>query len=296
MSTSPLLPALRWLGRQHWIPHGRDWMIRRFAHPDREADAPFEADFFGLRYPGNLGNFIDWSVYFYGAFAFEELFLLRDIAEHRRGSGKPVTFYDIGANIGHHTLFMSLHADRIVAFEPFEAVRRKFEAKMAANGVANVTLYPFALGAEDGSFPFYPPSGSNEGTGSLVASSGVPPIEVPVRRGDGVVRDEALPLPDIVKIDVEGAEVDVFAGLRETLAAARPFVLMELLDDTRRRVGDADGLRALLYPDAEMFTLDRRKYRFDYRLRPFDFDRSFEVLVAPRGAVAAMPALAERLS
>lgn len=293
--TSALHSILRFIGRQHWIPFGRERILRLFCHPDRQRSYPFETDFFGFRYPGDLSNFIDWTVYFYGASSHDELFIIRDLAAALRKEGRPVVVYDIGANIGHHTLFAAGCADRVVAFEPFEAVRRKLDRKIAVNALGNVTVYPVALGAENGSFPFYPPVGSNEGTGSLLPVAGVEPILVPVRRGDEIVREDALPLPTILKIDVEGAEADAFAGLRETLRAARPFVLMELLGATRERLADETALRALLYPDADLFTLAPRRGAHDYVLKPFDFDSAFEIFVAPSGAVDGIPALSARL-
>lgn len=293
--TTLALSALRLFGHQHWIPFGRDRVLRLFCPPERQKSFPFEIDFFGHRYPGDLSNFIDWTVFFYGAYSHDELFLLRDLAGALREQGRPVVVYDIGANIGHHTLFASGYADRVVAFEPFEPVRRKLENKIAVNALANVSVYPVALGAENGSFPFYPPSGANEGTGSLLPAAEIAPILVPVRRGDEIVREDALPLPTIVKIDVEGAEADAFTGLRDTLLAARPFILMELLGATRERVADEAGLRALLYPDAELFNLAPRRGAWDYVIRPFDFDSAFELFVAPREAAARIPSLAARM-
>ncbi len=292
---SPLLAILRWIGRQHWIPFGRDRILRLFCHPDRQRSHPFEIDFFGYRYPGDLANLIDWSVFFYGAYSYEELFVMRDIADGLRAQGRPVVVYDIGANIGHHTLFISRRSDRVISFEPFEAVRRKLEEKVVANRLTNVEVYPVALGAENGSFPFYPPTGANSGTGSLLPLSDAAPIEVPVRRGDDLVREDGLPAPTLVKIDVEGSEPAALAGLRDTLTAARPFVLMELFGPTRDRVIDEAGLRALLYPGAELFEIRATRGRRDYRLRRFDFGRTFEFLVAPPGAVQAIAALAARL-
>lgn len=299
-----LYPALRFVGHQHWIPRGRDRFIRLFAHPGRNLDFPFEVDFFGARYAGNLANFIDWTVYFYGALAHNELFLMRDLATHLRQGGQQAIGYDIGANVGQHTLYMSLNLDRVVAFEPFEAVRSKITEKLEANARTNVMVLPFALGDENGSFEFYPPEGENQGTGTMVetarsadaAGARSDAIHVETRRVDDLVRAGDVPVPGIVKIDVEGYEPRVLAGFRETLDQARPFILMEMLDDTRREVGDEAGLRALLYDDIDIFEVANPRGRFDYALKPFDFEGSFEILIAPRGAVADIPALRARMA
>jgi FkbM family methyltransferase len=293
-----LYPFLRFVGHQHWIPGGRDRFIRLFAHPAEMPDRPFEVDFFGARYRGNLNNFIDWTVYFYGALAHNELFLLRDIAAHLRSRGKEAVGYDIGANLGHHTLYMSLYFDRVCAFEPFADVRRRIDEKIALNGRTNVTVLPVALGDEDGSFLYYPPEDENPGTGTMAPLDGrdaASAITVETRRADAMIASGELPVPNVVKIDVEGYEPRVLRGFRETLVRERPFVLMELLADTRSRLGGEEALRALLYDDAEIYEVANPRGKFDYALEPFRYDRAFEILVAPQGAIAEMPALARRI-
>ncbi|WP_433967598.1 FkbM family methyltransferase [Tunturiibacter gelidiferens] len=93
-----------------------------------------------------MANFIDWSVFYYGAFQLHEVRLLGAIADALRATGKPVNFFDVGANIGHHTLFMSSHADHIFSFEPFSVVRSEMERKLHHALVGNVTIFPVALG------------------------------------------------------------------------------------------------------------------------------------------------------
>ena len=105
-------------------------ILRAFSHPNGQKPQPFEVDFFGLSYSGSLANFIDWTVYYYGAFSANELRLLAALAAALRAQGKPVNFYDVGANIGHHTLFMSADADHVFSFEPFAVVRNEMERKL----------------------------------------------------------------------------------------------------------------------------------------------------------------------
>ena len=42
----------------------------------------FEVDFFGMKYHGNLGDYIDWNVFYFGAYSPEELAFLSFAAEH----------------------------------------------------------------------------------------------------------------------------------------------------------------------------------------------------------------------
>ena len=59
---------------------------------------------FGKTYSGNMTNFINWTVFYYGAFNFQELLILGELADAFHAQGKTVNFFDVGANIGHHTL------------------------------------------------------------------------------------------------------------------------------------------------------------------------------------------------
>ena len=55
-------------------------------------------------------------------------------------------------------------------------------------------------------------------------------IEVDLVAIDELVRGGRVPPPTVVKIDVEGAELAVLAGMRETIAAHRPAIICELHD------------------------------------------------------------------
>ena len=68
----PRLRMLRWIGRQRWIPRGQDALLRAIRSPDDQQHYYFEIDFFGQRYRGDLGHFVDWLVFCYGSVAYPE--------------------------------------------------------------------------------------------------------------------------------------------------------------------------------------------------------------------------------
>lgn len=111
----------------------------------------FEVDFFGARYNGNLNCFIDWTVYFYGAYEHEILCLFRDIVS--------AVFFDVGANIGHHSLFMAKHCAHVHAFEPYAAVAEKLEQKIAKNNISNIVVHQVGLGLKNEKLPYFAPEG-----------------------------------------------------------------------------------------------------------------------------------------
>jgi len=143
-------------------------------------------------------------------------------------------FYDIGANVG----FLTVLAARIVGpegrvfcFEPLAENVRQLEHNVRLNGFGNVAVHPVAVGNRDGNVRFLVASASTLGKLADYEKPGDPIVgatEVPVRRLDGL-RDEAkMPAPDLVKIDVEGAEADVLTGGAATINASRPLLMIEL--------------------------------------------------------------------
>ena len=285
MGMSLKLSALRFIGHQHYIRRGRDRVIRMFHPPDSSPSIPFEVPFFGMRYAGNLNDFIDWSVFMYGGFTPHELYILRDVAiALAKENGSPLSFYDIGANVGQHSLFMSQYAGQVFSFEPFGGVRKKILEKIARNQRKNMTVFPVGLGDVNADLDFIEPSGANHGTGSFVAkesSCGGAVKKLPVRRGDDFLSDHQLPKMDIVKMDVEGFEMRVLAGLQKRLQQDRPAILMEVSEQTRAEMVTESAFRQRLYEDASIFELGCISISSSYRLKPFRFESSEEILVVP---------------
>jgi FkbM family methyltransferase len=276
--------VLRFIGHVEGL-RGRDRILRAISHPDHQRPFAFETDFFGHKYSGNMTNFIDWTVFYYGAFSVHELRLLADLATALRAQGKPVNFFDVGANIGHHTLFMSSHADRIFSFEPFYVVRNEMERKLAHAGVDNVTIFPVALGDRTEDASFSPPTGANQGTGTLgnilPDNASADTITVQVVQGDDFLNQNGLPPISILKMDVEGHEAKALEGLRETLWRDRPPILVEIQADhgSVSSAGKSASVRDLLYPNHLLFKVGDS--RGQYTLKPFHTGDSEEVLVLP---------------
>ncbi|RSL16671.1 FkbM family methyltransferase [Edaphobacter aggregans] len=284
MANSMKQNILRFVGRQEWL-RGRDRVLRTFSHPDRQKSHAFETDFFGQPYTGNMANFIDWSVFYYGAFALHEVRLLAAIADALRANGKPVNFFDVGANIGHHTLFMSRHADRVFSFEPFHVVRNEMARKLNHANASNVTIFPVALGDRNGTGSFHPPTGANQGTGTLgdnlPGNASAETIPVQVARGDDFFAANQLPPISLLKMDVEGFEAKVLEGLRETIWRDRPPIFMEIQHEHLSGSESHKGatVKELLYPDHLIFEVGSS--RDQYTLKPFLQGNTEEALVLP---------------
>lgn len=234
----PLRPLLRWFGSQRWIRFGiRDRVIRRFYHPGRVRAEGFEAPFFGLRYRGDLASYIDWSVYFFGAYCATELDLIDRLLARLPGCA----VFDVGANAGHHTLFMARRARAVYAFEPVASLATQIRARAELNRLAHVEVFGFGLGDAEGELPFAASTDENTGTGSFASvGGGKPTLLLPVRRGDEVHAGLGRPRVDFVKIDVEGSEGKVLRGLSAMLEQCRPVVLFEWSRRTSDETGGAE--------------------------------------------------------
>ena len=141
-------------------------------------------------------------------------------------------FVDVGANIG----LLSLHAAKIVrdsgkvlAFEAHPETVKILQVNKELNQNLNIQIYPVALGSEKGNALIFNDSESNRGGASMVRShSNSTGIEVNVERLDDVL--DASIIPKIIKIDVEGFELNVLHGAIRTIQATKPILLIEASD------------------------------------------------------------------
>lgn len=227
-------------------------------------DAPFETEFFGLKYEGNLKNGIEFALFYYGAFEKPLLFFLRDtFAQLKTEHGERCVFCDIGANIGQHSLFMSNYSSGIHAFEPFAPVRGRLEHHIALNSLNNITVHPLGLGQETKTEVFYAPEGSNQGIGSFIEESqskGNTAIgELQLANGDEYFEQQQITDAKLVKIDVEGLEKEVIHGLSKTFTSQRPVIACEISYEESRSFASLEELLASLPSDYSIYRFDTRK-------------------------------------
>lgn len=126
-------------------------------------------------------------------------------------------FYDVGANVGLYACFLSHIVDQTVAFEPHPANIQRLEENIELNNLSNVIVRREALSDTNGTAELAVSGGgiAGEGRHSLQTDSTGDTIEVESVRGDELLDD--LPSPDVLKIDVEGAEMQVLRGFQNAL-------------------------------------------------------------------------------
>ncbi len=133
------------------------------------------------------------------------------------------TVFDIGAHVGYYTLLgarLVRGEGRVLAFEPDPRNAHFLRRHVALNRLENVVFCEAAVGDFHGTANFA--QGTGSGTGHLSDSGD---LRVPIRRLDDVVRERGV-WPTHLKIDVEGAELQVLRGSGDVLTCARPMIFL----------------------------------------------------------------------
>lgn len=151
------------------------------------------------------------------------------LAQHLRPGS---VFYDLGANIGFFTLLAARcigPAGKVFSFEPDPAVAARLRRNIARNGFPNVTVVESGVWSSSGNFDFVPatPDSPDRGVGTFMPS-GHAAESIPVRCVSLDNFTQSAPLPDAIKCDVEGAELEVLRGADTLLRTRRPWLLCEM--------------------------------------------------------------------
>ena len=144
---------------------------------------------------------------------------------------------DLGAHQGLYTLLASERVasrGRVIAFEPSSRERKSLRLHLLMNLCRNVTIDDAALGNENTQANLFVVEGSQTGCNSLrppKAASAASPVPVSVRRLDDWLSAHRIDRVDFIKLDVEGAELDVLKGASQLLQRRpRPVILAEVQD------------------------------------------------------------------
>jgi FkbM family methyltransferase len=146
-------------------------------------------------------------------------------------------FIDIGVNVGQTLckLLATGQKRRYIGFEPQVACCFYVDQFIRANAIADAHVIAVALGEQPGVLELHvddddvDESASLDATGFRATMSATRKLLVPVLRGDTALADLRLERIAVLKIDVEGAELDVLRGLTETLRLWRPALMFEVL-------------------------------------------------------------------
>lgn len=143
-------------------------------------------------------------------------------------------FYDIGAHSGLFCLLAARFAGtsgNIVAIEPDPRNAAVLRANIARNQLSQVTVLEAAVWSSTGRVTFDQAFGESNRTQGRVVDSGNTDslrITVPSIRLDDLIFSQGYCPPDLIKMDIEGAEWDALQGARHLLKELRPKLLCEI--------------------------------------------------------------------
>ena len=192
-----------------------------------------------LRVPYGAGQGLRLSLAHLPVVNMQAGWLARGIAElpvqeaFRRLIAPGDVVYDVGASIGFFSLLaarLTGPEGRVVALEPAPGPAEAVRVNAALNDLRNVTVVEAAAGAAQGRERLWVVA---DQTSSHLAGRGEHPLaemalEVDVLALDDLVGERGFPPPALVKIDVEGSELDALRGMRGILAEHRPKLVCEL--------------------------------------------------------------------
>ncbi len=136
---------------------------------------------------------------------------------------------DVGANIGNHTVFFAkvLGAAKVLAFEPQEHCHETLATNIQLNGLdGRAVAYNCLIGSKTGSGQMARFNARNLGGTAFFAADGG---EVSMFALDDVIEPQDLQRLDLIKIDVEGMQLEVLEGAKGILEHRRPALWVELL-------------------------------------------------------------------
>ncbi len=159
-----------------------------------------------------------------------------------------MTVFDVGANLGTYALLAARRvgpSGRLHAFEPGPATADRLRGNVRLNGLSNVVVNQAAVSDRAGVITLYLQDDSDCNT--LTAGAGTP-VQVPALTLDDYVGTHNLGQVDVLKMDVEGAEVTALRGGGRLLAAPRaPLILLEFNPQALEKAGSSvSELRQLL--------------------------------------------------
>jgi FkbM family methyltransferase len=138
---------------------------------------------------------------------------------------------DIGANIGWYSILLGGKAakGRVIAFEPIPSTIGFLRKNLALNGTTNVELHEHGLSDEEKElvFFFHPHLSGATSAQNLLDNADAIEVRAQVKRMDDVLASE--PRIDLLKCDIEGAEIFALRGGMETIERTKPVLFIEML-------------------------------------------------------------------
>lgn len=201
---------------------------------------------FGMKMRGDAADIIGQYIYYFGVWEPD----ITAWVSCRLVPGD--VFLDVGANIGYYSLLASRlvgPGGSVVAVEASPATFQAFSDNLAINSVTNVRALNLAASDRPGRLKLYRGEEHNSGRATLVEGHGLElEAEVPAAPLNSILSAEEVRRLRLAKIDVEGAEAQVVAGMSALIEQGRPDleVIIEINPSQLERQGTS--AQAVLAP------------------------------------------------
>jgi len=153
-----------------------------------------------------------------GSYEYEKRKLFEKVVE--KGS----IVFDIGAHVGYYSLLASALVGpkgKVFAFEPLPRNVSYLKRHIALNRITNIEVLEIAVSDNNGTMKFK--EGDANSMGHLSETG---PILVKTNSLDALISKQRIPVPDYIKIDVEGAELEVLNGANSLLTNYHPTIFL----------------------------------------------------------------------
>lgn len=149
--------------------------------------------------------------------------------------------FDIGACVGLVSVHAAKTGARVYSFEPDPYYRSRLKRNLSLNGIDKVTIIEWAASDSEGEVQLF-----TDGVGGFspslrkVGDRGA--VNVKTNAIDSAVRSGEIASPDIIKMDIEGAEILALKGMKELLGSTRAprAIFMEVHPDFLKNFGSSD--------------------------------------------------------
>lgn len=185
----------------------------------------------GLIFDFDLTQWIDQNLYFLDDYERDEAeWVKSNILENS-------IFFDIGANIGIYSLFVSKVCNRVYAFEPEPKNFSRLKKNIVLNKVKNITTLPWAVTGKEGWITLYVPKSNRGRTSEFPLEDRSNEIKTKCITVDNFIKSEKIKNVSFIKMDIEGGEPAALSGLARTIEKFHPLFLIEVHRERLIRAG-----------------------------------------------------------
>ena len=177
-----------------------------------------------IKFKVNLSKYIEAHLFLYRDYELPTLRFIKEIINEQ------FTIFDIGSNIGFMSLVFANKVKKIYAFEAESNNFNDLISNIHLNSFKNIFAFNIAITNEDKLITFYVVEGNNSGIHSTLLNKSLPQKSIQVQgiSIDSFVSQNNIQKVDLIKMDIEGAEMDAIWGMQHLLSRDKPIIITEM--------------------------------------------------------------------